>query len=100
MPRAIPAPERRPVFLTNVGRQRVVKTTLLNAVGEVDGKAGAGIEVWNADLHNCTRTGRPPLRPQLRYQATKDRSPLENASSCAQRCALLGAVGLAGADHV
>ena len=54
---ALPAAEEvRPVLLVAVGRQRVGKTTLLNALVEIYRKAGADIEVWNADLHNRTHT--------------------------------------------
>ena len=45
---------RQPVLVVAVGRQRVGKTTLLNALVEIYRKAGADLEVWNADLHNRT----------------------------------------------
>ena len=44
----------RPVLLVAVGRQRVGKTTLPNALTETYRKAGSDLEVWNADLHNRT----------------------------------------------
>ncbi len=47
---------RQPVLIIAVGRQRVGKTTLLNAIIEIYRSLGAQIEVWNADLHNRTHT--------------------------------------------
>lgn len=41
-----------PRMIVAVGRQRVGKTTLLNAITEIYRGLGADIEVWNADLHN------------------------------------------------
>ncbi len=55
-PQQAPEDGREPVLLVAVGRQRVGKTTLLNALVEIYRKAGADIEVWNADLHNRTHT--------------------------------------------
>ena len=55
-PQQAPEDEREPVLLVAVGRQRVGKTTLLNALVEIYRKAGSDIEVWNADLHNRTHT--------------------------------------------
>ncbi len=52
---ATPA-ERQPVLIIAVGRQRVGKTTLLNAMVETYREHGADIEVWNADIHNRTHT--------------------------------------------
>lgn len=50
------AATRRPVLIVAVGRQRVGKTTLLNALIEIYRSLGAQIEIWNADLHNRTHT--------------------------------------------
>lgn len=55
-PQQAPEDGREPVLLVAVGRQRVGKTTLLNALVEIYRKAGSDIEVWNADLHNRTHT--------------------------------------------
>ncbi|MBR0664694.1 hypothetical protein GXW71_10055 [Roseomonas hellenica] len=46
------AGERRPVLLIAVGRQRVGKTTLLNAISQHYREAGADLRIWNADLLN------------------------------------------------
>jgi hypothetical protein len=45
-----------PVLVVAVGRQRVGKTTLLNALAEVYRANGAKLAIWNADLHNRTHT--------------------------------------------
>ena len=54
MPKATPAPERRPVLLTTVGRQRVGKTTFLNILIQALRSQGADMVVWNADQLNTT----------------------------------------------
>ena len=53
---AIEVAPRKPVLIVAVGRQRVGKTTLLNALTETYRGVGADIEVWNADLHNRSHT--------------------------------------------
>lgn len=45
-----------PRMIVAVGRQRVGKTTLLNAVTEIYRGLGADLDVWNADLHNRSHT--------------------------------------------
>jgi hypothetical protein len=50
------AATRQPVLVVCVGRQRVGKTTLLNATIETFRSHGAEIEIWNADLHNRTHS--------------------------------------------
>lgn len=45
-----------PRMIVAVGRQRVGKTTLLNAVAEIYRGLGADLDVWNADLHNRSHT--------------------------------------------
>ncbi|MBR0641225.1 GTPase domain-containing protein [Plastoroseomonas hellenica] len=44
----------KPVTIVAVGRQRVGKTTLLNALVQFYRPRGADIRVWNADLQNAT----------------------------------------------
>jgi hypothetical protein len=51
-----PVGERMPVLLIAVGRQRVGKTTLLNAIAQHYRAAGADLRVWNADLLNRTHS--------------------------------------------
>lgn len=46
----------RPVLLIGVGRQRVGKTTLLNALAQHYAAMGAVLQVWNADLLNQTHS--------------------------------------------
>lgn len=45
-----------PRMIVAVGRQRVGKTTLLNAITEIYRGLGADLDVWNADLHNRSHT--------------------------------------------
>jgi len=47
-----PVTRRSPVIFTIVGRQRVGKTTLLNAVAEITRRQGGNFEIWNTDLQN------------------------------------------------
>ena len=54
MPKASIAPERRPVLLTTVGRQRVGKTTFLNILIQALRQKGADMVVLNADQLNTT----------------------------------------------
>jgi hypothetical protein len=44
----------KPVTIVAVGRQRVGKTTLLNAITQFYRGQGADIRIWNADLQNAT----------------------------------------------
>ncbi|KAF2174337.1 hypothetical protein K469DRAFT_695104 [Zopfia rhizophila CBS 207.26] len=46
--------ELMPVTIVAVGRQRVGKTTLLNATAQYYRKRGANLQVWNADHQNTT----------------------------------------------
>jgi hypothetical protein len=46
----------KPVLLIAVGRQRVGKTTLLNALAQHYRAAGADLRIWNADLLNRTHS--------------------------------------------
>lgn len=46
----------KPVLLIAVGRQRVGKTTLLNALAQHFRTAGADLRIWNADLLNRTHS--------------------------------------------
>ena len=46
--------ELMPVTIVAVGRQRVGKTTLLNAMAQYYRKRGANLQVWNADHQNTT----------------------------------------------
>ncbi len=45
-----------PRMIVAVGRQRVGKTTLLNAITEIYRGLGAELDVWNADQHNRSHT--------------------------------------------
>lgn len=54
MPKTIATPDRRPVLLTTVGRQRVGKTTFLNILIQALRAQGAEMAVWNADQLNTT----------------------------------------------
>ena len=46
------APKRKPVIFTIIGRQRVGKTTLLNALAQTIHEQGGTPEIWNTDLLN------------------------------------------------
>lgn len=49
-------PDRKPVLLTVVGRQRTGKTTFLNALAETTALRGGEVTVWNADMLNETNS--------------------------------------------
>ena len=51
-----PQDGRKPVLLIAIGRQRVGKTTFLNAVGQYFKERGADLRLWNADQANSTHT--------------------------------------------
>jgi len=51
-----PQPDRKPVLLTVVGRQRTGKTTFLNALAETTAIRGGKVEVWNTDMLNETNS--------------------------------------------
>ena len=46
--------DRKPVLMIVVGRQRVGKTTFLNALAQYLRGQGASFEIWDADKMNAT----------------------------------------------
>src|SRR5271165_2567337 len=46
--------DRKPVLMIGVGRQRVGKTTFLNALAQYLRSDGASFEIWDADKMNAT----------------------------------------------
>ncbi|MGA9850919.1 MAG: hypothetical protein WBQ45_25195, partial [Roseiarcus sp.] len=46
--------DRKPVLMIVVGRQRVGKTTFLNALAQYLRGHGASFEIWDADKMNAT----------------------------------------------
>lgn len=58
-----------PVIVTAIGRQRVGKTALLNALVQIAQKRGAEIDIWNCDLlnrsHSLTTFHKGALAPPV-----------------------------------